>query len=105
MALFSISIGDNESFEAMRKIHSTSGIVFQYTFLIFQGFIMINIFLAIIVDSYAEVTSAAKARGHWWHSYFLQASPVHLRFSIESRATCMEITFASTTGAGDAHCL
>ena len=60
MALFSISIGETESFVAMRKIHSFSGVVFQYTFLIFQGFIMINIFLAIINDAFAVVTEQQK---------------------------------------------
>jgi hypothetical protein len=34
--LFTVAIGDNGSFEDMRKIHPVSGVVFQYSFLIFQ---------------------------------------------------------------------
>jgi hypothetical protein len=62
-ALFNMSIGDTGLWEEMRSIHPIAGTVYQYVFFLFMGFTMINIFLAIIMDSYAEVVGEARSRG------------------------------------------
>ena len=62
-ALFNMSIGDTGLWEEMRAIHGMWGILYQYTFFVFMSFIMINIFLAIIMDSYAEVVGEARSQG------------------------------------------
>ena len=62
-ALFNISIGDTSLWEEMRAIHPVAGTLYQYVFFLFMGFTMINIFLAIIMDSYAEVVGEARSRG------------------------------------------
>lgn len=61
--LFNMSIGDTSQWEQMRLIHPFFGMVYQYVFFLFMGFTMINIFLAIIMDSYAEVVGEARAKG------------------------------------------
>ena len=61
--LFNMSIGDTGTWEEMRAIHGWWGVLYQYTFFVFMGFIMINIFLAIIMDSYAEVVGEARSQG------------------------------------------
>lgn len=62
-ALFNMSIGDTGLWAEMRLIHPYAGVMYQYIFFLFMGFTMINIFLAIIMDAYAEVVGEARAVG------------------------------------------
>ena len=47
----------------MREMYPIFGGVFQYTFYFFVGMTMVNITLAIIMDSYAEVMAEARREG------------------------------------------
>jgi len=56
-----MSIGDTGLWPEMRVHHPIAGVVYCYVFFLFMGFTMVNIFLAIIMDSYADVVGEARA--------------------------------------------
>ena len=62
-ALFVMSMGEVDLWEEMREHHPKAGVVYQYTFMMFMGFTMFNVALAIIMDSYSEVVQKARSKG------------------------------------------
>eukprot|EP01050_Picozoa_sp_SAG11_P014315 SAG11_NODE_1748_length_4320_cov_19.924899_3_plen_265_part_00 len=63
-SLFEIATGDYTNLEEMRNLYPGGmGMLFQYTFIFFMGFVMVNIFLAIIMDAYANVMTNARTTG------------------------------------------
>eukprot|EP01043_Picozoa_sp_COSAG02_P041404 COSAG02_NODE_3428_length_6761_cov_2.354398_5_plen_150_part_00 len=81
-ALFNMSIGDTGLWEEMRRIHPLAGTVYQYVFFLFMGFTMINIFLAIIMDSYAEVVGEARSRGAHTILHDLNKAQVRVKIAL-----------------------
>ena len=62
--LFEMAVmGSTDTWPQMREMYPIFGVVFQYTFYFFVGMTMVNITLAIIMDSYAEVMAEARREG------------------------------------------
>ena len=73
--------------------HPIAGVVYCYVFFLFMGFTMVNIFLAIIMDSYADVVGEARAvslatRGVWprWVQLLLQPPFLTAVFPLQNGA-------------------
>ena len=63
-SLFAIANGDYTHLEQMRKLYPGGmGALYQYVFIFFMGYVMVNVFLAIIMDAYGQVMGDARTTG------------------------------------------